>query len=318
MNDEILLTLFTAPKAFTDPHIAVIQENALKSWQQMSPNVQVVVIGDEEGLAEACQRLGLLHLPGVDRSSYGTPLVSSIFSLGRGVNTSPFLAYVNADIILFPDFMEKIIEASRMADKFLMVGQRYDLAQEDLIDFSEGWEAKLRQKVKEEGRLHPKTGSDYFAFPRTTFDQIPEFAVGRAGWDNWMIYRARRMHWRLIDASPSLSIVHQDHNYAHLPGGQPHYRLPETGENIILAGGRRTIFDLNDATDLLIEGSLQPLGSSWKRFWREFEIAPLVERGNYKLTQFLFMLLHPMRYLRERKKEKEMRAKLLASRRGGS
>lgn len=317
MNSDPLLTLFTAPKPFEDAHISMIQENAIKSWQQLGEQVQIVVIGDETGLAEACQRLGVLHLPGVARSVYGTPLVSSIFSLARGVNRSPFLTYLNADIILFPDFLEQLIKVSRLADKFLMVGQRYDLAVTEPIDFSEGWEAKLRERMKKEGKLHKKTGSDYFAYPRNTFDQIPEFAVGRAGWDNWMIYRARRMHWTLVDASPSVEIIHQDHDYAHLPGGQKHYRLPESGENIILAGGRRTIFDLHDATHLLVDGQLVPVESSWSRFWRELEIAPLVERGNYKLTQFLFMLLHPVKAWKERKKEREMKAKLMASRQGG-
>jgi len=317
VNPAPLLTLFTAPKPFLDPHIALIQENAIRSWLQLGERAQVVVVGDEVGLAEACQRLGVLHLPGVARSVYGTPLISSIFGLARGVNRSPFLTYLNADIILFPDFLEHLLEVSRLADKFLMVGQRYDLAVTELIDFSEGWSEKLRDKMKKDGHLHPKTGSDYFAYPRNTFDQIPEFAVGRAGWDNWMIYRARRMHWKLVDASPSVDIIHQDHDYAHLPGGQSHYRLPETGENIILAGGRRTIFDLNDATYLLVGGQLVPQESGWTRFWREFEIAPLVERGNYNLTQFLFNLLHPVKAWKERAKEKEMKAKMIASRQGG-
>lgn len=315
MSKEVLLTLFTAPKPFKNAHISLIQENAIKSWQQLGQRIQIVVVGSEDGLREACERLGVLHLPGVARSVYGTPLVSSIFSLARGVNSSPFLAYLNADIILFPDFLEKLLQVSNQTEKFLMVGQRYDLAVSESIDFSEGWEANLRQKMKTNGRLHPKTGSDYFAYPRSTFDQIPEFAVGRAGWDNWMIYRARRMHWSVVDASASVDIIHQDHDYAHLPGGQPHYRLPETGENIILAGGRRAIFDLNDATDVLVDGRLVPIKGIWTRFWRELEIAPLLKRGNYKLTQFLFMLFHPLKAWKEKRKEKEMKAKLLASRR---
>lgn len=317
MNPEPLLTLFTAPKPFVDAHISLIQENAIRSWLQLGERVQVVVVGDEPGLAEACQRLGVLHLPGVARSVYGTPLVSSIFGLARGVNHSPLLTYLNADIILFPDFLDHLLEVSRLADKFLMVGQRYDLAIDEPIDFSEDWDTKLREKMKTVGHLHPKTGSDYFAYPRNTFDQIPEFAVGRAGWDNWMIYRARRMHWKLVDATPSVEIIHQDHDYAHLPGGQAHYRLPETGENIILAGGRRTIFDLNDATHLLVDKQLLPQEKGWTRFWRELEIAPLVERGNYGLTQFLFSILHPVKAWKERAKEKEMKAKLMASRQGG-
>ena len=89
------------------------------------------------------------------------------------------------------------------------------------------------------GQLHRPAGSDFFLFPRTCYSDLPDFAVGRAGWDNWMICNAREHRWRVIDATPSVMIVHQNHDYGHLPGGLPHYTVPETDENIRLAGGER-------------------------------------------------------------------------------
>ena len=103
-----LMTLFTAPKPFTDPHIALIQRNTLRNWQALGDEVQVVVIGDEPGIAEACQDLGLVHLPDVRCNAMGTPLISSIFDLARGVNESPFLAYANADILFLPELIERV------------------------------------------------------------------------------------------------------------------------------------------------------------------------------------------------------------------
>ena len=44
-----LITLFTAPKPFTNPHIALIQRNALRSWQALGTEVEVLLIGQEEG-----------------------------------------------------------------------------------------------------------------------------------------------------------------------------------------------------------------------------------------------------------------------------
>ena len=32
---------------------------------------------------------------------------------------------------------------------------------------------------------------------------MPDFAIGRAGWDNWMIYHARQQGWPVIDGTPS-------------------------------------------------------------------------------------------------------------------
>ncbi len=58
----------------------------------------------------------------------GTPLISSIFDLGRQANNSPpFLAYVNADIILYPELIPITQIVAEQSEKFLMVGQRWDL-----------------------------------------------------------------------------------------------------------------------------------------------------------------------------------------------
>ena len=46
---EKLLTLFTTPKPFKDPHIITIQRNALRSWQALGDEVEVLVIGNDEG-----------------------------------------------------------------------------------------------------------------------------------------------------------------------------------------------------------------------------------------------------------------------------
>jgi len=49
-----LITLFSAPKPFTDLHIAMIQRNAIKSWTLLS-DVEVILLGEETGLAEAAK-----------------------------------------------------------------------------------------------------------------------------------------------------------------------------------------------------------------------------------------------------------------------
>ncbi len=72
-----------------------------------------------------------------------------------------------------------------------------------------------------------------------------------------MIYQGRRQGWKVIDASGSITVIHQDHDYSHLPEGKPHYRLPESGENVRLAGGKRTIFHLEDCDYRLVDGQLK-------------------------------------------------------------
>jgi hypothetical protein len=290
-----LLTLFTAPKSFTNPHVALIQSNALQSWQHLGEDASVLIIGQEPGLVEFAAKTGIRHLPQVTRNDHGTPLVSSIFELARRNSSSPLLAYVNADILLTPEFVSLAGYVLSQAENFLVVGQRWDLDLEQALDFSPGWDARLMADVKNRGRLHPPGGSDYFIFPRNCFTDLPTFAIGRAGWDNWMFYHARMQHWPVVDATEAVTIIHQDHDYSHLPGGQPHYQMPESFENIHLAGGRRTIFTLLDADYRLSGGKLQPIPLRGSRFWRSLETYPLIKWYSYPLAEFAFARCHPVK-----------------------
>jgi hypothetical protein len=251
------LTLFTAPKPFTNPHIATIQRNALQCWKNLGDEVEVIVVGEESGLAEAAAALSIAHLSGVRRNAQGTPLVSSIFELARQASQSPLLAFLNADMLVLPDFIQAARQAAAQAARFLIVGQRWDLDITERLDFNPGWEASLRARARQDGRLHPPQGSDYFIFPRQIYQELPEFAIGRAGWDNWMIYHARSQGWPVIDGTPDLLVIHQNHDYSHLPGGKPHYTLEESDHNIALAGGPQNLYLVLDANRQLRGGIIR-------------------------------------------------------------
>jgi hypothetical protein len=68
-------------------------------------------------------------------------------------------------------------------------------------------------------------------------------------------------------------IVHQNHDYSHLPGGKPHYEHPDTNENIRLAGGdanvRKTILD---ETHQLVDGNRVSPKLTYLRFMRGVEL----------------------------------------------
>jgi|SRR3990172_923537 len=290
------LAIFSAPKPFRDNHIATIQRNAIRSWQQLGDQVEIILVGDEEGLAETAHELGVNHLSDIACNEKGTPLVSSIFSLARENSSAPLLAYVNADILVLSDFLSMSLKMHSLAEKFILVGQRWDLDILTEMDFPRDWEEKFRQSILASGKLHPPAGSDYFIFPRSCYQEIPGFAIGRAGWDNWMIYQARRNGWMAVDATRSITIAHQQHDYAHLPGGKPHYKLPETDENIRLAGGREiTRFSLLDVDHRLVSGLLR--NRAWNRdtVRRMIETFPLLVFNNYRLTQRITSLFQRLK-----------------------
>ncbi len=139
--------------------------------------------------------------------------------------------------------------------------------------FSDGWTDRLREDVGKRGQLHRPAGSDFFLFPKSCYTDVPDFAIGRAGWDNWMIYKARQEKWPVIDCTPSVMIVHQNHDYRHLPGGKSHYTHPETDENIRLAGGPAAVrYTILDATHRLKDGKLVRPAFTSLHFWRRVEL----------------------------------------------
>lgn len=292
-----MISIFTAPKAFTDKHIGVIQRNAIRSWKAIG--AEVILVGDDAGVAEAAVDLGVDHRPQVKRNSYGTPMIDSIFELGRQAATGDLLACINTDIILLPDFNLAAERVSQLEKEFLIVGQRWDLDVREELDFSRDWVERLENEIKTRARRHPRGGSDYFLFPRNVFQFIPPFAIGRAGWDNWMIYEARQRHWKMVDGSADINIIHQDHDYSHLPGARPHYKLPESFDNVKVGGGKRTVFTLDDCDMLIKDGRLDYFPMSWKKFWREVEIIPLVRWHSQRLANLFYAIFHPKKAYRE-------------------
>ena len=291
-----MITLFSGPKPFAD-HIGLIQDNAIASWTKLGAGVEVLLLGDETGIAEAAARHGVRHLPDIQRTTAGTPRLDAMFAAARKAATHPLLCYVNTDVILLPDLLVRAQAAAARFTSFLLVGQRWDLDLRQPLVLDESWEQRLRLDVRTRGRRHPPGGSDYFVFPKDLFDDMPALALGRAGWDNWMIYHARRRSWPVIDASQTVTVIHQDHDYAHLPGGRPHYRHPESDKNLELAGGRPAIFTLADSDWVDDEVGLRRRPLRLRDLPRRIEAGVYLTLGPGNAARRARLLMHPVETL---------------------
>lgn len=252
-----LLTIFTTPKPF-DGKIAVIQRNAIRSWTLLRPACEVILMGDERGIAEAAAGLGVRHERDVGRNEFGTPLASAAFLLAESVATNHLLCYANADIIFLDDFMPAVVGCFRDKPRAMLVGRRRDTPIERSLDFRSGWEEDIRRIVGASGRLREADAIDYFVFPRGVLGELPPFAIGRPGWDNWLLYRARALGCQLIDGTATVTAVHQNHDYGHHPQGwHGVWEGPEASRNVMLAGGRERCFTIDDATHELAGGRVR-------------------------------------------------------------
>ncbi len=251
------LTIFTAPKPFTNPHISIIQRNAIQSWKRLE-DVDIILIGDEAGIPEVAREFDVRNVPKVERDEKGIPTVSSVMALGHAHSTSPLLCYANADMILMSDLGRAARQVSEQVKDFLMVGQRWDLDLTAPFDFSGDWEARLRLNVRQRGQFYSPWGIDYFVFPRHLYTEVPNFTIGRPAWDNWMVYHARTQWGLALDATRSVLVVHQNHDYSHLPGNKPPYGSEVAKSNLAKAGGRKRVYNLMDTNKELIKGKIRP------------------------------------------------------------
>ncbi len=254
-----MLTIFGIPKPFKGA-IARIQRNALASWTLLRPRPEILLFGDDEGTAEMARELGVNHVPEVARNEYGTPLVSDIFQNAQRLASHNLLCYVHADMILMSDFMRVMERARGWNQQFLVTGRRWEMDLNELLDFHQlDWEERLRRAVRETGN-QSSWGIDYFAFPRGLFLDIPPLAIGRGWFDGMLIRKARNLKAPVIDATHTMMVVHQNHDYSHVASSGPAVWLTEEAKrNYELAGGGRYW--------LLLEATHQLTPTGLRRVW---------------------------------------------------
>ena len=267
-----MLTLFTTAKPFKG-HIAVIQRNALQSWKLLHPDAEVILFGDDEGSAAACSEFGFRHEPHVERTARGSNRVDYMFAKAQEIARHDLLCYVNCDIILPSAFCPALQSVRAVHPEFLFVGRRWDTDITQPLDFSRpDWEQQTLLLARRAKRRRDPWWIDYFAFSRRLYgSDVPPFAVGRTAWDNWLIWYALDQRKPVIDASPVVVAVHQNHDYSHHQQGEEGvWKGEEAKRNQQLSGGGAHLRCIGDATRLLTPSGLQP---NAYRYWSAFKRA---------------------------------------------
>ena len=247
-----VLTIFTVPKPFCG-RVGDIQRNAIESWIALRHDVQVVLVGDEEGVEQSARDAGAEHVGGLALNSRGTPRLDSAFERTATVARRPLWCYVNADVLLLDDLVPAVERVASTFTEFLVIGECRDLDVAAGTRLSDrAVRSQLRESALSRGRLRGYAALDYFVFRRGLFNPVPPFLIGRAHFDNWLVWRARERNCPVIDATRSVVAIHQSHDYAHVTGGLDEaYGGPEARHNKRLAGGREHIYSLHDATHRL-------------------------------------------------------------------
>lgn len=243
-----MLTIFSTPKPFRG-HIGMIQRNAIESWKRLHPDVEVILFGDDEGAASVARELGIKHESYVERHESGLKYVGYLFQRAQTIASHNILCYSNCDMILLGDFLEAVKATAAWRKRFLLASQRWDTDVAKPVDFdSRDWETVLHDLVTRTGSRQMRAYVDYFVFPRGLYESFPPLVIGRWYWDWWLVWKALSCGATLVDCTPFVTAIHQNHDYAYHPQGwQGTAKDVLARRNFQLAGNGQNLSNLEDA-----------------------------------------------------------------------
>lgn len=271
-----VITFLTTAKPFVDA-TGIRQMNALRSWRAVAPSGEILLFGNGQGYDRAVSELGAIHIPDVACSGQGIPRLDGMFEAAVLRGRNAIKVYLNCDIIL----TSSVIKATQQIqlDRFLMVAQRWNMDYSTPIDFGHPtWETELAHRVRQDGQLFRAVAVDAFFWKGDIWQGLPPMVVGRAKYDQWLIYYCRSKKVPVVDATDVAMIIHQNHDYSHVQGGVKEVMEgEEVARNLSLAGGLDHMFTIGDAD------------------WRLTEKAMIRNhcRGDARRCADVFAVLHP-------------------------
>lgn len=251
-NDkETSITFVAVPKPF-EGEFEIIQHNAINSWLNLSVNKEVLLLCDNE--FESYEFNGnVKYIRELKYTKHGKPDLSSAFSLAKKYSSYENVVYINSDIMLLDDFSRSLTSVSKtIKANWAVIGRRFDANLERKIDFSDiHWWDKVYE-LKNRSKLHSEDGIDYFIFKRDFLDNhIPDFSIGGTVWDQWVVYKFLNLGYFLIDATDSITAIHQNHNYQSNMTFSDIMHSDMAKENMMLAGGRTFLRNISDCSIIL-------------------------------------------------------------------
>lgn len=194
------------------PEFIVEHTNSLKSWKRLRCKPKIVIVGDDQGVAELCTKEEIMHHPYVAKNRYGTPIVSSILEEGwKYAEDGDICIFLNGDIILndticdtLEAFVEQYPDHTKM--NYLLTAQRYDWSDFYEIDFENGWFEEIFNSDKI--NLAESTAIDLFIHRKGTIYNMPQSGIAKYAYDSWILLNAFEKFDLVVDLTETCKIIH--------------------------------------------------------------------------------------------------------------
>ena len=228
---DVPITFVTAPRPFDD-ETSARQRAAILSWQLQPGNKEILLLGDEAGIAEFAAEFGFSHVAKIKKSEPdGIPLMNSLFQEASKAAKHGVICYINTDISLPPASWWAAIQHTLpllMAQEkdFLIAGPRLEFPEEieAFNSISSDWGKWRAQNVLKKTYSDPIIDGaiDWFVYRRGAYDEFPPFKLGRFVWDSWMVDSAVRAGWNTVSTYNQSNVgeqttygMHWHHSRAH-------------------------------------------------------------------------------------------------------
>ena len=232
-----LLVLFTSFQL--QPGKEHIFRNTLRNWARLRPLVLPVLYNDNLNSywVEVARASGWHVLPVPKRYKNTIPILRHMFLNATYQFTAAFYGYANADVLFDESLIYTLwsVTCNDSIKRPFVIGRRsnYNVKREkQLFEPSD----VRRTAKRHETRLFISDAQDYFITARYAFPwhSIPDFVIGRIGYDNWLVSTAlANKNTAVIDATNTILCLHQsgdDGDFAGF-GAKKYVRL-----NLDLAG----------------------------------------------------------------------------------
>jgi hypothetical protein len=260
----------------------------MRSWRAIHSDVEIFVFGAPIGAAQAANEMNAMLVPDVESSPSGAPSFNAMQMYASKHGRYDLQVYVNCDILLNATLVKAMLASRNRFGKFLIVGERLDLAQDVTIDVRNPDWINLLEPMSKDGQLFPHgpTGVDYFGFVRGMWVDLPPVYMGRALCDQALLHYCLKRQIPIIDSSQAAMAIHQFHDYKHVQGGKQEVFFGE--DRAFMGREHRLSHSLPIITDADYrfgeEGNIIQGRRRWLRHWE------LVLRYRYHLNYTAFFL----------------------------
>ncbi|KAK2146112.1 hypothetical protein LSH36_631g01006 [Paralvinella palmiformis] len=193
-----------------------IHSRLIKNWAALSPHLNPVLFvpfteHNNSWISTAISNNWKVRILYVLR--HNLPVLTAMFKEIMASTATPFIGYANADILFDTSLITTLRYLSRRInvtnEMILIVGQRRNVDIEK-VDLGSG-DNLTKISQMDNIQLFINKAQDYFIISRRglPWNEIPDFVVGRNGYDNWLVTKAQDWNITLIDTSNTVLALHQ-------------------------------------------------------------------------------------------------------------